>query len=397
MTVTHSGYSPATLKFRLSPLHARDQIYLVVYLVATPIVLLAFILWLQWPERDERQTGNLDQAVVQSLGGDLFAAAAVIGVVLGIGVVWWFFKSLQSATLRLTSTGVEMRQPGWIKPALMRQSGGDWRLGWHEIHAARLVLPGWQWLKPAHRLGQSRLVLDTAAGEKWLASFSWVDPDHDHRLRLREILFSRNLDVEQRLRDTALVRALEASGIDVEMGQAGAKPEAMGYDLSSHAGSLAMLMLFALAAGYALIDAFFLGRFKPLEPMPVSPFYLAGLAGVVLAALLGRGVPTQERVALSALTVAALVAAAWPGTLRYNALTAQPRQVTYNAVAPGVFEAPAGDFPEVDLRSEKVPEYWEQFPPGSEHDFTLLRGDAGFYQLDPGAFYRKTRAFYRQR
>jgi len=388
---------PRELRFRLSPLHSRDQLYLVLYLVATPIVLVAFAAWLLLPELDELKREDLLRTVVQELDVAPATVAGLIGVGLGIGLVWWFVRSMQSGSLRLTSNGIEMRQPGWIGPALMRQSGGNWRVGWHEITAARLALPRLKLLQPAQRIGQSRLVLDTPYGEKWLHSFLWVDPENDHRLRLRQMLFSRDLDVGQRLRQTPLVQALRARGIEVESDASGARPAAAGYDLSAHPGMLAMLVLFALAAGYAALDTFFLGRFKPLEPLPLSPLYLAALAGVVLAALLGKGAPTWERTAVGALLVVALVAAARPGMLRYNAMTAAPLDVTYTAVAPGVFGPPTADLPDIDLRAENVPEYWERFPAGSEHEFTLLRGAGGFYQLDPAPLYRNTRAFYRQR
>lgn len=94
--------------------------------------------------------------------------------------------------------------------------------------------------------------------------------------------------------------------------------------------------------------------------------------------------------------VAALTAAIYPGILRYNAMTADPQQVQYRAVGEGQFESTIPGFPEIDLRKLNVPEYWSEYPEGSEHEFDLMRGNGGFYQVDLRPVFARTREFYSQ-
>ncbi|MDZ7811454.1 MAG: hypothetical protein U5L11_17155 [Arhodomonas sp.] len=145
------------------------------------------------------------------------------------------------------------------------------------------------------------------------------------------------------------------------------------------------------------MDGLFLGQRQPLESVPVIPFVLAAVLAVAMVHRLGEGAPATERVAVGALTVAALVAAIYPGMLRFNAATAEPWVIGYEVVAPGRFQDPSGRFPEVDLSGKDLDEYWAEHPEGSVHEFRLFRGSAGFVQLDLRPLYEKTRAFYRQR
>lgn len=245
------------------------------------------------------------------------------------------------------------------------------------------------------------MILETTQGDFWLNAFAWHDKADDHRLTLGELAFQRNFDIEDRLGLTPLYRAIEAHGIEV--GQAAEsdrrmkRPAPVGFDLSAHKGIKALLAIFGLVLGYLVIDQFIIGRFQPLESIPAWPFVAVAMLGLPIVALLSRGAPPTERAVISTLVVATLVAAAWPGTLRFNAMTAERAPTTYSAIEFGLFEPDDPELPMIDLRDAGLEEYWEQFPPGTSHSFLLLKGDAGFWQLDPTPLYHKTREFYRRR
>lgn len=124
------------------------------------------------------------------------------------------------------------------------------------------------------------------------------------------------------------------------------------------------------------------------------PFAVTGAVAVLASSQLGRGAPSRERLAVGALTVVALVAAAHPATLRLNAATAEPETVAYVSLGTGRFEPPDDRLPPIDLSTLGVPEYWARYARGAEHEFTLLRGTAGFYQLALRPVYERTRRFY---
>lgn len=129
----------------------------------------------------------------------------------------------------------------------------------------------------------------------------------------------------------------------------------------------------------------------------MTPFVAAAILAATVAWKLGHGSPTVERVVVGALTVAACVAATYPATLRLNATTAEAKVVMYLSAGAGRFEAPDERLPSIDLSGEDVPEYWSLYPHGAEHPFTLLQGDADFYQLEMGPFHERTRQFYLER
>jgi hypothetical protein len=131
--------------------------------------------------------------------------------------------------------------------------------------------------------------------------------------------------------------------------------------------------------------------------IPVYPFLVAALPAAALANVLGRGAPATERFGVGALLVVATTAATYPAMLRVNAWTAEPRTLQYEAVTSGQFRPVDTNTPAIDLSGKSLPEYWAEYPEGTEHEFTLMRGDAGFYQLDLGPFHARTREFYRRR
>ena len=313
---------------------------------------------------------------------------------------------LGQARLTVRDTGIEAWIPRIPTLPVLRQSDGHWKLGWEDIRRAWLALPSSGGKHP-QRLGFIRLNLETDQGLFSVFVWRWFNPDGpDHRLRLAELRKLRSLDFSEVVKRSPLIQALEAHGVAIEETEGSATSGADGFatqlgeeqfDLASHRGMQVQLGLLALAGGYALLDTFFLKSYQPLETLTPGPFVLAGVVGAVIAGPLGRGAPRLEQLGVGALVVASLASAVYPGLLRYNAATAEAQQVRYEALAPGRFEPVRGPWPPIDLSGRNLPEYWAQYPEGTEHEFTLMRGDAGFYQLDLAPFHARTREFYRQR
>ena len=318
----------------------------------------------------------------------LWAAA----VLLPLATVLLFLEA--SARLRLDDTGLEVDIPRPLGLGWFRQTSGRWSVRWDEVRRVRLV--GFaKGRNTVQQLGWYRLVLDTAHGEKWLAAFRWHEPGADHRLGLGELFAYRKLNPAARLRSAPLVRALEARGFTIEADGASQAAASPGFDLARHKGLLALVALFFVAGLYALIDSFFVRRYLALQTPPAVPFLLAGTVAAFAAWKLGKGAPRLERRVVGALAVAACLAATHPAMLRVNAVTARAETLSYISLGEGRFEPPGEGWPAINLSRLAVPEYWAAYPPGTPWQLTLLKGTAGFYQLDLAPVFERTRRFYR--
>lgn len=327
------------------------------------------------------------------IGHMLWALALLIPVC--IGLMWITGR----AYLRLTPQGLEGYVPGATGMGLTGLSTGRWLIPWGAIRAVRLQIGAKNSL-PAQVLNSHRLVIESDAGETQLAPFMWVAQGApDHRLGLLEAFNLKGFDAAERIARAPLIQALEERGLEITEGAGTGEQVPAGYDLLKHRGMLTQLALFSTAGLYALLDGFFLGLYEPLEALPWWPFLNAAALVTVCCVLLGRGAPRTERLIVGMLTVAAVTAAVYPGLLRINALTAEGTEaIAYTATGqPGVFEAPRPGLPPLELDFSRLRAYWSEYPEGSQHEFVLLKGAGGFYQLDLQPLYAKTRAYYRKR
>lgn len=367
-------------------------------LLAVPVFLIiVLLLALQETGGGDKRAWDLLRAAWTEFLGEPGSELMLwsLAVITPFAVVLTFGQRV--ARIHITSLGLRARIPRWLGLSLLGQTAGRWEVLWEAVRHVRLVPPAGG-RKGIKLLGWYRLIIETDAEEIRITPFSWFDrAGTDHRLRIGELFRPAAVNAEQRVRDAPLIQAFEARGFQMETTEAGWKPADARFDLVRHRGMVVQLVVFFLAGLYALADTYTTGSYRALEPPPAIPFIEAGVITGLGAWLLGRGAPALERTVVGALTVVAVVAAIHPVILRLNAVTAEPEAVSYRATAPGVFEAPRASYPAIDLTDIQAGEYWAAHPPGSSHEFTLMRGDAAFYQLDLSPLYARTKAFYESR
>ncbi len=319
-----------------------------------------------------------------------------LGMAALLGGSIYIARLLKTARLRLNRVGLEASMPRLLGLFGLRQTTGEWRLAWHEIRRARRIdiNPAPALSNRMRRLSTIRLLLETERGEYWLFPYAWHDPDNDHRMTWRELMSTQMLGRGVVQTATPLEQALEQQGIEITADSDTRKFSA-GFDLTSHKGLGAMLVILFAAAGYAALDQFFFGQFLALEALPLWPFGATAMLAAALLLPLGQGAPKVERGVVSLLALAAVLSAVWPGMLRYNALTATPELITYITREAALFDPPDPALPTIDLRRADLVDYFAQFPPGSTHEFILLEGALGVWQLDRRDLHARTRAFYR--
>jgi hypothetical protein len=170
------------------------------------------------------------------------------------------------------------------------------------------------------------------------------------------------------------------------------------FALEKNRASLAAIIVFAVLAAFALIDGVVvndnelirIGRIGYLAPVLF-------LVAVPAYFLLVRGkVPSRESLALSLMLVLSLFLAAVPAVKRVDQwLSASgPRTYAYTMTAAPHFSPVESGPPPLVFRGTR--DYWEQFDEGSEHQFELIHGPLGLWQLDHTKLDRKFSAFYEE-
>lgn len=399
---------PVRLRYGVSLLRRRQTVVLVLALVAVPLAAVAAVAAILALHAEEPATvpGLLLENLREVIADD---PSLVIGfwlmppLAIATGVM---LLAQRAAWLRIGPGGIEGYLPRHMGFGLTGQTVGRWQVSRDRIRAVRLLLPRGgtgrleRRLAKVQRIRACRLEIETDRESIRLGPFPWYRPDGaDHRLGLRELSALSDADMASHIERTPIVESLRARGITIESvpgDAAGDAAEATppGFDLAGDRGMVAQLVLLFGAGLYALIDTFFLLQYTPLAPMPRAPFAVMLLAAIPLTVWLGRRAPHAERIVVSALTVAALAVAVYPGLLRFNAMTAEPLVLEYIPTAPGQFRPAAGEYPAIDLSDRNLAEYWAQRGPEASHPFTLRRGDAGFWQLDLAPLRERTRAFY---
>jgi len=395
---TASRHSAVELRMALSLLRA-SHTRVLIFIQALLWLLLIGLAWMLIASAANEQhtrsevlqkfTSAAVSAYTGSLPDRLLGVGLLAGLLLSFNMMW----QQSHARLRVGIDGIHASMPGWLGWSIFKQTGGDWQLRWRDIDSARLEAP-----KHTRRTSQGlrfyRLVLTTGKDEIRINPYVWFNPHGtDHRMGLRE-LFGTGKSNARRIHDAPLMQLLQARGIEVANMAELATSDNGEFQLGSHKGLGLQVVLLFVFGGYFAVDHFMLAPYQALQSVPKLPFLVLAMPALVLIVISGRGAPKLERAAVGTMLLAAMLAALYPAMLRYNAVDAETINATYEASAGAYYQALNQELPAIDMSQHRGEEYWQQFEAGSLHNFTLLRGSLGIYQLDMTTLNSTVRAWY---
>ena len=316
--------------------------------------------------------------------------AHLLLVVVVVGQLLYMRRAQRHERVILTSAGIEYRSP---LPAALQFLRPGWSLAWGQIRSARLknTLGG---------RGPQTVVLELDGGTRKvkLYPWQWVDPQQHQPQSVwqqaRQWQRAAPEAVSAAIYDTAILRRLAAARPHLAP-RPDAPLTAAAFALEKNPHSLALVAAFFVLVLYAIADAA-IGPETYAAAAPLPAFATLGVLAALAAALwMRRGrVPPAETAIVALLVGGALAAASYPGALRLNALTDTDglRRYPYQLTRAGQLEPLTPGPPTLAFPHDY--EYWQQFPPGSQHEFELRKGGLGFYQLNLQPLNEALRAFY---
>ena len=265
----------------------------------------------------------------------------------------------------------------------------DWSLPWPELQKAELQVQ-------SLGLGKRRysLVFQTASAKRVL---EW--PLYWQRVPFAPGPMAKpprrdEAEMRRAIMNSPLVQALRAAGVQVVERAGLVRPDVKGYDIAQDKQLRMAVALLLVCGVYYLWDTFIEWDYMALGQTPAWFCVPLALFGLWLGLRLSRHAPNLERTVITLLLAFSLGAASYPLALRFNALTAPSGEIyAYTQVAPGHFKPPDEALPPIDLQYN-VP-YWGQFKQGSTHQFHVLKGALGFYELDTGRVQQEVHAWWR--
>ena len=167
------------------------------------------------------------------------------------------------------------------------------------------------------------------------------------------------------------------------------------FSIEKVPASLAAAIAMFVALAYAIVDGVILDRHELLDP--AQAFWGLPLVLVLALPFLGwmraSRVPAREAAAITVLLAVGLAAAYLPAVKRLDQVFAGGAQAHAYRLGPGGILAPVDPGPPA-IDHSRYARYWEQFEPGSLHDFQLVRGPLGLWQLDRSDLERRMRAWF---
>lgn len=281
--------------------------------------------------------------------------------------------------------------PGWFQ---FLQPG--WFLRWDRVQSASLNIPG-PGLGPRGPI----LLLQGAGQRRRVNPWVWVDDetpvDNSFTKEWRRLVGQGSVAIEAAAEDSSVMRYLAAARPDLQIDRTSTKTGS-NFALESNRQALVVVIAFFIFAFYALIDGLFVRSEVYIDTPYYATFFGIGLLfGLFAWRWLGNGkVPKTEAVVLALLLGISTAAAAYPGTLRINAMTDTNglQSFKYVRAANGDYRPLNADLP--TLSFSDYPEYWAQFADGSEYQFQLRKGGLGFYQLNMKPVNDAMRTYYRK-
>ncbi|MEQ9547009.1 MAG: hypothetical protein RIK85_13470 [Marinobacter sp.] len=382
MTTQHFRYSPSILR-------TTHMAALLSVILVPMLGIFAVLAWLGFSE-----TGDLSKLFHTDDGSLGYESILVLAL---LALLPFIVVSNRKVRVELDSSTLKVHIPRLTGMGLMGLTTGDHRILLHSIQEIRLrpaAAP--KALTPA--LHHSRLEVVTASQTYRLQPYNFLRlQGPDHRMGLRNVFGKPRDKLHGLLREAPLVQSLSAAtGKAITVSEpASSGPLANQYNLMTHKGMVAQLVLLTIFGLYGIADFVLLTDYLVLGNFPLWPFVSAGLLTAALGIRLGRGAPMAERLGVTALVTLAAVAATYPGLQRYSLLAApQPIAVPYQSTDTALFEHP--NHPAIDQRNSQIAEYWQTVPAGSEYVFYLHRPVMGFSMVDMGPVHEKSRAFYQE-
>ncbi|GGX36851.1 hypothetical protein [Undibacterium squillarum] len=175
------------------------------------------------------------------------------------------------------------------------------------------------------------------------------------------------------------------------------------FALEKNPASLIIVTTFFLLLAFALIDGKFLNKYEWVRTTSNTWLLMPGMQIVMLLALpvywwLSKSkVPPMESLTLSWLIAITLGFAYIPAIKRVDQLLSAegPQSYAYRLGDDGFLTPVSDGPPNIDYKNRK--EYWNQFEENSIHQFNLVHGPLGLWQLDHSELEKKMQQFYEQR
>lgn len=281
--------------------------------------------------------------------------------------------------LMLTSEGIQYRSPWQGNWSLVQRFQPDWSLRWTEIESLQLWGP-----KNGLNPDMYKVVAKCRNGvERRLVVVSWMNGTANTpvpKLHFMDLLRGFNKAMDQKVRSSPLIKALEARGYSFGTIHEMPRPLEL-KSIDGHLGLKTLLMASTVMAPVAAFD----WNLTPYAYVGNPPFILLAVvfvAALLIAELLSRGAPQIFRFWIALVFAVSATALAYPGLMRINAWTAgsEPARYRYLQTRPGVYQPLQSGLPELVFNENT--DFWAQFRPGSEHEFVLIQGALLFYQYD---------------
>ncbi|MGM0554650.1 MAG: hypothetical protein ACQETK_12950 [Pseudomonadota bacterium] len=368
----------------------RENLAVAVMLIAMPLLTLGLVAWMV-PGEGADGLGTLLQVMWEEDPVNL-VGLLVLGVV-AIASMPFLRRYEQRARLRVGANGIRFESGlgGWIGQLLER----GWPLYWDGVDEAVLHAgpQGRNWMLSLKgrdgRMRQLRL-------EAWRTP---GDADSVLRPRWQRV---RQEELQRLLSSHPVLRWVQAAGVPVSLSERAPRVglgTAGSVDLTIVPQGRFAIGALAALGGYGLVDGFVLQTWGYAASVPWHWLAAGGVVAALLTgAVLARSrLPLAERAGLVLLIAGAGVLAAYPGSLRINALTdvAGPVTVEYHLEQGGRLEASGADRPTLVAPIDAP--FWAAQSPGSRWELELSHGALGFWQYRREPLLEHIRNHYQSR
>jgi len=257
-----------------------------------------------------------------------------------------------------------------------------WRLSWSEVDKVELQVQALGLGKRAYWL-----VVDPEGAKKRIdRPLGWEQVPEIPHSRADRISSRDEQAMRKAILASPLVRALRQFGVQVvdRPGLTRREGAIKGYDIGQDKRLMIAVGLLLVALVYYFGDTFIDWPYMAVDNVPMWPYALVGAVGLWLGYDLGRNAPRMERILISVMLAGSLCAASYPLMLRFNALSAPAGSdlYTYTQVKPGYFKPPKAGLPWIYFDNQ--PAYWVGLPGNGTHQFRIVKGALGFYEVDTG-------------